>query len=66
MPIEAEEAYFLVRTRQKDVDFSHWTPDEMQMIQKTAWLSRDKITTLEDPVFPENISHVLAEALDKS
>lgn len=66
VPIEAEEAYFLVRTRPEDVDFSHWTPDETQMIQKTAWLSRDEITTLEDPVFPENISHVLAEALDKS
>ena len=65
-PIEAEEAYFLIRTRQKNVDFSRWTPDETDMIQKTAWLHANEIAALDDPVFPETISHVLAEVLDKS
>jgi len=55
----AVERYFVAKSNPNDLDFSGWQPEELETITKTAWLSRDDISALKDPVYPENIVNLV-------
>ena len=53
--IDAVERYFVVKSNPNDLDFSGWQQEELETTTKTTWLSRDGISALKGPVYPENI-----------
>lgn len=62
VPVWADERYFLVRTRADSIDTARHTELERRVMRSWRWFTPAEIAAHHEPVFPEDLSALLALA----
>jgi 8-oxo-dGTP diphosphatase len=58
--VQADERFFVVRTRNAALSREHWTALERDVMAEHRWWSREELAQTEETVFPENLAEMLA------
>lgn len=59
--VTADEAYYLVRVDDRQIDTSGHTEHEVTVMTSHRWFSRDELADWPETIFPENILEILPE-----
>ncbi|EFE94555.1 NUDIX hydrolase [Serratia odorifera] len=58
--VNAEERFYLVRAVSHQIDATHWSTEEKQVIDLHHWWSEDELATTREIVYPTGLAEMLA------
>lgn len=58
--VNAEERFYLVRAVSHQIDATHWSTEEKQVIDLYHWWSEDELATTREIVYPTGLAEMLA------
>jgi 8-oxo-dGTP pyrophosphatase MutT (NUDIX family) len=63
VPTFTRERFFLVRTRDVEINRDGWTADERRVMRDHRWWSVDELLSTRETIFPANFGRVVAQFL---
>jgi 8-oxo-dGTP pyrophosphatase MutT (NUDIX family) len=60
-PVTADEAYFAIRVRERQIDTQGHTDHELQVMQSHRWFTCEELADWPETIYPEEILDMLAK-----